>query len=147
MLQVIIISVLVVVISLIFKNPAVTKYSYSPRKEIHQYLCGFNMYLCLKNKLFLFPPKEISVNKRYYTLNLSTRNNLLRHKSINSNGLSESNSTCTECLHRCRLYSSDIVDLKMSFYSFRKLDNNELKKYLENILTAEQFEQLFSKEN
>ena len=130
LVHIIIIFIMFVLIFLLFENPDHNKISHSQKKVTHQYLCDFNMYLCLKNKLFLFPPKEISANKRYYTLNLNTKNNLLPHKCINGNGISEKITTCTECINHCSVYSSDIVNLRMSFDKFRKLNNDELNQCL-----------------
>ena len=143
MVQAIIIFILLILIFLLFGNPASEKTFNSPKKAIHQYLCDFNMYLCLKNKLFLFPPKEVSLNRRYYTLNLQTENKLLPHKCINGNALSDKSTNCTECLNCCSVYSSDLINLKMSFDKFRKLNDDELRYYLKSILTPEQFSQLF----
>lgn len=143
MIQIIIIFILLILIFLLFENSTPEKSFNSPKKLIHQYLCDFNVYLCLKNKIFLFPPKEISLNNRYYTLNLHTENKLLPHKCMNGNGLLKNSSMCTECINRCSLYSSDIIDLRMNFDCFRKLNNEELKHHLKSILTPKQFEELF----
>ena len=114
------------------------------KDAIKEYLSNFNMYLCIRNKLLLFPPKELNImNKGYYTLNLSTHNNILRHRNINASAFSKDTQNCSECLYHCPLGSDDIVSLKLTFDQFRTLTNDELLKHLQEILTEDQFNRLF----
>ena len=116
------------------------------RREASEYLDEFKMYLCFDLKLLLFPPKEIFINNRYHTLNLTTNNNLLKHRNIFSKNHKES---CVECLNRCLFdySSSKIIYLELSFNDFKKMTNDELKVHLKRVLSEEQYNTLFNIEN
>lgn len=146
MAQILIIFILLVLTFLLFGKPISTQNNNSPKQIIQRYLSEFNMYLCLKNKLILFPPKELSINKVYFTLNLTTNNDLLPHKCINAGSVSRDITACTECLHHCPLGSPDMVDLKLSFNVFRTLSDEELKAHIKTLVSQEEFEKLFEEE-
>ena len=116
------------------------------KDTIKEYLSKFDMYICIKNKLLLFPSKELNISNKYYTINLSTNSNLLRHRNINANAFSKDTQNCTECLHHCPLTSGEIIPLKLTFDQFRILTNDELLEHLQTILTEEQFYRLFNEE-
>lgn len=113
------------------------------KSAVSEYLSDFDMYICIKNRLLLFPAKELNINKKYYAINLSTNNNLLRHKNINAGGFSKATENCTECLHHCPLASDEIVSIKLNFNQFRVLSNEELMEHLKKVLSEEQFCRLF----
>ncbi len=111
-----------------------------------QYLSEFKVYLCLKNRLLLYPPKEIYIENNYHILNLSAKSNLLPHKNVIAKN--HQLTKCTECLHRCipEIEGSDMIDLNLSFATFKHLSNQEFKTHLKAILTEEQYEYLFNRE-
>ena len=118
----------------------------STKRVNKQYLSEFKVYLCLKKRLILYPPKEICIENKYYILNLSTKSNLLAHKNIIAKN--QQLTKCTECLHRCipGIEGSDMIDLNLSFATFKHLSNHELNTHLKAILTDEQYEYLFNEE-
>lgn len=115
------------------------------KSSAEQYLSGFKMYICIPHRLIFFPPKEIYINKRCYTLNLSVNSNLLAHRNINSELFSGASLICTECVKRCSEESGGIAPLNISFEAFRKLTDEELYEHLKLQLTEEQLNALFGK--
>ena len=139
------IDILLILVFLFLGNAAPNGDSQNTIKQATtEYLSNFNMYLCIKNKLLLFPPKEIPINKGYCTLNLSTKSDLLPHKNINAGIISKDTLICNECLHHCSLKLHEFIDLKISFNDFRQMTNENFKRYLEITLTKEQFDELFN---
>lgn len=144
MTQLIILFVLIILIFVFLGNATNgTDKQHHVKQATNEYLSNFNMYLCLKNKLLLYPPKEVRINNGYCTLNLSAKSDLLPHKNINAGVISKDSLICNECLHHCSLKINEFVDLKISFNDYRQMSNEAFKKYLQINLTEEQFNDLF----
>ena len=141
---IIIIVLIILALGSLISSTSNTDKNNNLKEATAEYLSNFNMYLCMRNKLLLYPPKEIRIHNGYYTLNLSASNNLLPHRNINAATISKDRPVCNECLHRCSLKVNEFIDLNLSFNDYRQMSNETFKKYLKSHLTEEQFNRLFN---
>ena len=114
------------------------------KEYTRQYFDDFQMYLCIPNKVLLFPPRELLVRGVPYALNTQTKSDILPFKRMIMKKTAISRTRrCTECIRQCSISSSHFVNIGLNFNQFRMMTNEELLNHLRNTLTQEQFTSLF----
>ncbi len=145
MFNIVIVGIVIVMVCAVIFQPDKVSNPVERKEFINKFYSNFRMYYCTKNKIVFFPPKDISIEGFYYTLNLSVNSSILKGRSINGSGMFKNGEYCTECVQRCYLYDENIIDLKMNFMQFKEMDDRELEEHLRVYLPEKDYNMVMEK--